>query len=1134
MLGQVSPEQRRTGASIPSQSVAVIKEVHNALFSPQLQEHRRARLIRYESEDVLEVIVLPFLSTVLSYFPKPTAIAVTACDVAIALMNDHLDQSKRSDKDRALCPVTRLLEKHNLSCAAVLTVLAAGTKRFFTGLKNLSKSKIFVGWLTADRMDFVQYVISMGHNIKWDSRYSMIFDGFGVAVGLCLPQSASDVLMHAHVLVLTKYASLTLLATSTVAVLNGNHRAPEKFVAVLESVLRVVCEERQALKALPMPKYYLQNLDVLLEHCRVNLKIQREVIAFGGIYEEFSDQVKEFASIGMEQYAVGLHARTGLCSLWDSMAKHSKALSDTFPNEFFVGGSDLFPTLTTSFLNWEDYLYRNHIAVKLEAAQGFGGHSPEVDAVKIKGFEVLWTKATRNVSGVQFFGAKVYVSVDMSAWGVARMQGQLNTLFKYAVKADRLKMEQMSLEERKWRKSPHKLGCRHVVLSWGHVEPLSDPRLDENVLFRPCRLHSVYVEDNQNAYTKAAVMFVEVTESFRSFYQSALEQESISPAPQRLCVPSASFDTHCAVLQTLEKLHAPNRHARAAKDPREDSPAPKSLHWPFCPKWIQNLLAGNKDPSDTFRAFQCKLPRGTPPVVKIDSFTLGATSEDLQRALQHVYGESYSMQGVSFAKQKKEWDIRDIRWPDSQKSIKVFVDDTLPLSCDTKNGKRSHYLYDAQRAAVISSLMSPMTVAIGPPGSGKTEIVLRIVTLLSKNFCSAPSRFRTLVCTHSDMALDRIFSDVAWLTTHSAKKENGRLWHPSFAKVTPDTSLGTIQSTDVVGMTCATAANMRRFIQHEYDILIIDEAGKFSQPESLVLFSFNPSRVIIVGDHLASKATLAEPMNNGRKRRQASLLEALLHRDIRPIFLDQQTRSTEALLKVFQWRYARDKTFHGTLQPFQHKRSIVPVYWRNSIFFPSHERLHDDEPSGAAVFVNIEEDSGIRRQFTQLGPGNICTILNHLVVNCCVKCHEISVLVLSQKEQRLLKTRLGKEMHLRATAVELVPDFEGKENNFVILSLNPCSMTESMMLTNSIWVNIMTSRARCNLVLIGNHTTFLNSEHWRPFINHFRLVDMASMMKHTVKAKEYAKQATKEENIRFVKGLVTLQTIVRRRQQRKK
>jgi DNA polymerase III delta prime subunit len=66
-----------------------------------------------------------------------------------------------------------------------------------------------------------------------------------------------------------------------------------------------------------------------------------------------------------------------------------------------------------------------------------------------------------------------------------------------------------------------------------------------------------------------------------------------------------------------------------------------------------------------------------------------------------------------------------------------------------------------QQAAVLSALFFPLTLIVGPPGTGKTETVLAITRVLYRNFRNLESPDKILCCAHSNAALDQMLLEIA-------------------------------------------------------------------------------------------------------------------------------------------------------------------------------------------------------------------------------------------------------------------------------------------------------------------------------------------------------------------------------------
>ncbi|GFE55811.1 intron-binding aquarius protein [Babesia ovis] len=79
----------------------------------------------------------------------------------------------------------------------------------------------------------------------------------------------------------------------------------------------------------------------------------------------------------------------------------------------------------------------------------------------------------------------------------------------------------------------------------------------------------------------------------------------------------------------------------------------------------------------------------------------------------------------------------------------------LPSPTDIVNKERPNIVFTPHQVESIRSGVSPgLTVVVGPPGTGKTDCVCQIVGILFRNH----PQERTVVCTHSNYALNDIFT----------------------------------------------------------------------------------------------------------------------------------------------------------------------------------------------------------------------------------------------------------------------------------------------------------------------------------------------------------------------------------------
>merc|ERR1712137_1531540 len=81
-----------------------------------------------------------------------------------------------------------------------------------------------------------------------------------------------------------------------------------------------------------------------------------------------------------------------------------------------------------------------------------------------------------------------------------------------------------------------------------------------------------------------------------------------------------------------------------------------------------------------------------------------------------------------------------------------------PYARDQKVGNRIRFT-PVQSQAILSAMKEGLTVVVGPPGTGKTDVAVQVLHLLYHNH---PQQ-RTLLLTHSNQALEQLFDKLMTL-----------------------------------------------------------------------------------------------------------------------------------------------------------------------------------------------------------------------------------------------------------------------------------------------------------------------------------------------------------------------------------
>eukprot|EP00532_Pseudo-nitzschia_australis_P004685 CAMPEP_0168202468 /NCGR_PEP_ID=MMETSP0139_2-20121125/24288_1 /TAXON_ID=44445 /ORGANISM="Pseudo-nitzschia australis, Strain 10249 10 AB" /LENGTH=824 /DNA_ID=CAMNT_0008128157 /DNA_START=1 /DNA_END=2475 /DNA_ORIENTATION=- len=183
------------------------------------------------------------------------------------------------------------------------------------------------------------------------------------------------------------------------------------------------------------------------------------------------------------------------------------------------------------------------------------------------------------------------------------------------------------------------------------------------------------------------------------------------------------------------------------------------------PKWLQSILLGTADPksasydSDTMKSYALHTVGVNKPTDYLD---FGDTFLD-QNHLRASFGEKkVSLDGKELSgdgdsndgKPRSNFKIRFSQ--DSGKGSEKQLVETVSLPFPKGIAGNSVRFTPAQVEALRSGLSPGLTLVVGPPGTGKTDVAVQIIACLYHSF---PTQ-RTVIITHSNAALNDIFMKV--------------------------------------------------------------------------------------------------------------------------------------------------------------------------------------------------------------------------------------------------------------------------------------------------------------------------------------------------------------------------------------
>jgi len=409
-------------------------------------------------------------------------------------------------------------------------------------------------------------------------------------------------------------------------------------------------------------------------------------------------------------------------------------------------------------------------------------------------------------------------------------------------------------------------------------------------------------------------------------------------------------------------------------------------------------------------------------------------------------------------------------------------------------------LNDSQRAALVAAGPGKLALIWGPPGTGKTTVVVQILARFVRE--DSEARILMTASTHNavDNVLERFLAEnttshllsqdqILRVATESSKVNK------SLQKYTLDARIGgsitddhnlvkkaekRVREARIVFTTCS-GAGLGVLRNMDFDIVLIDEASQISEPVALIPLVKGCKRAVLVGDHVQLRPTV-RPMGKALEF-DKSLFERLY---TGPLF----SRMTRTMLDV-QYRFSEDMArfpsnefYEGRLQTGTPRTneiasrlgaSAFPWPQQDGRFFP-------------VVFVPCaaEEDFG------RASKGNTgqALLVKHILsllrmprngseeTAALVQAVSIAVLTPYSRQATLLKQELPQSA---GAVVSTIDGFQGREADVCVLSTVRANTEGDIgFVEDARRLNVAWTRPKLGLIVVGSRTTLEgNSPLWK-------------------------------------------------------
>ncbi len=382
-------------------------------------------------------------------------------------------------------------------------------------------------------------------------------------------------------------------------------------------------------------------------------------------------------------------------------------------------------------------------------------------------------------------------------------------------------------------------------------------------------------------------------------------------------------------------------------------------------------------------------------------------------------------------------------------------------------------LNEDQEAAVKAALeCDPYHLIHGPPGTGKTRVLARLIRI-----CLDRGE-QVLVACPTNVALDRLLIALIDLGARDMLRIGGRSAATSELQKVLE-RLGNIPvlledlcltgisfselrtrvgATSLIAATAYQCASHPLFIRERFDRVVIDEAGQLDEPTCLGPLALAP-KFVLGGDHLQLPPVVRRVA--GDESALADLEQSLFERlfssspSSRISRLRMQYRMNSEIQEIPSRLF-----YDGTLFPSPeaaHRRMSMDIGFPDD---PAMLRILD--PNLSVIFVNIEgSDSGKARPEEARFAAEIVRKL----LAAGIPAGEIGLITPYRVQQALIHEFLAEEG--TAVTVDTVDRFQGGEREVIILSLARSDGVTSFLADRK-RLNVSLSRARSKLILLGH------------------------------------------------------------------
>ncbi|XP_026476066.1 NFX1-type zinc finger-containing protein 1-like [Ctenocephalides felis] len=303
------------------------------------------------------------------------------------------------------------------------------------------------------------------------------------------------------------------------------------------------------------------------------------------------------------------------------------------------------------------------------------------------------------------------------------------------------------------------------------------------------------------------------------------------------------------------------------------------------------------------------------------------------------------------------------------------------------------------------------------------------------------------------------------ITHLSAQIQNLKKQHAEICQID---DIAILQEAKVIGMTTTCAARLQASLNVlKIPIVIIEEAAEVPESHIIVSLTQHCEHLILIGDHLQLKPSTAAYKLCRYYNLDISLFERMLNNKMNCVQLNVQHRMRPEIASLVCPNIYEDLQNHESVLEYP---EVVGV--TKSLYFIKHNVFEDQ--------LNDDDNVTKKNSFEAALIVRLCRYL-------CLQGYDptkITILTTYLGQMFLIKSLIRRENLLEDVKVTVVDNFQGEENEIILLSLvRSNSEAKIGFLKTENRVCVALSRAKIGFYIIGNMDNLVASSKIWPKIN---------------------------------------------------